>query len=185
MKSELPSTFKAFRFQQHRWSCGPANLFRKMVMEIIRNKVSLSVKNNQLNQVESTPKNHNPYENNQLNQVVDFCFTEFLLQKVNLFKKVYVIYSFFFVRKIIAHMVTFFFFCVVLPLTILVPEVEVPKWGAIYIPCIITAMNSVGTPRSLLRFLNSLSVFYNCVAIISSSVSSCYMLRVFMIQTQT
>ncbi|OAO96326.1 hypothetical protein AXX17_AT5G15770 [Arabidopsis thaliana] len=38
VKSELPSQFKAFRFQQHRWSCGPANLFRKMTMEIIRNK---------------------------------------------------------------------------------------------------------------------------------------------------
>lgn len=176
MKSELPSTFKAFRFQQHRWSCGPANLFRKMVMEIIRNKVSLSFENNQ---VESIQKNHN-----QLNQVVDFCFTKFLLQKVTLFKKVYVIYSFFFVRKIIAHMVTFFFFCVVLPLTILVPEVEVPKWGAIYIPCVITAMNSVGTPRSLLCFLNSLSFLYNRAAIISSAISPCYMLRVFMIQTQ-
>ncbi|KAF3453109.1 hypothetical protein FNV43_RR03543 [Rhamnella rubrinervis] len=65
VKSELPSTFKAFRFQQHRWSCGPANLFRKMVMEIIKNK------------------------------------------KVTFWKKVYVIYSFFFVRKVIAHMVTF------------------------------------------------------------------------------
>lgn len=41
VKSELPSTFNAFRFQQHRWSCGPANLFRKMVMEIAMNKVSL------------------------------------------------------------------------------------------------------------------------------------------------
>ncbi|MCE2055069.1 Glucomannan 4-beta-mannosyltransferase 2 [Datura stramonium] len=107
VKSELPSTFKAFRFQQHRWSCGPANLFRKMVMEIVRNK------------------------------------------KVNFWKKFYVIYSFFFVRKIIAHMVTFFFFCVVLPLTLLVPEVEVPIWAAIYIPCIITTLNSVGTPRSI------------------------------------
>ncbi|XP_059627175.1 glucomannan 4-beta-mannosyltransferase 2-like [Cornus florida] len=107
VKSELPSTFKAFRYQQHRWSCGPANLFRKMVMEIVRNK------------------------------------------KVRFWKKVYVIYSFFFVRKIIAHMVTFFFYCVVLPLTILVPEVEVPKWGAIYIPCIITTLNAVGTPRSI------------------------------------
>nr|GMD22746.1 glucomannan 4-beta-mannosyltransferase 2-like [Ipomoea batatas] len=105
VKSELPSTFKAFRFQQHRWSCGPANLFRKMVMEIIRNK------------------------------------------RVNVWKKFYTIYSFFFVRKIIAHMVTFFFYCVVLPLTIIVPEVEIPKWGAIYIPCIITTLNSVGTPR--------------------------------------
>ncbi|KAL1361460.1 hypothetical protein HN51_009833 [Arachis hypogaea] len=106
-KSELPSTLRAFRFQQHRWSCGPANLFRKMVMEIVRNK------------------------------------------RVKFWKKVYVIYSFFFVRKIIAHMVTFFFYCVVLPLTILVPEVHVPIWGAVYIPSIITILNSVGTPRSI------------------------------------
>ncbi|XP_009364844.2 glucomannan 4-beta-mannosyltransferase 2 [Pyrus x bretschneideri] len=107
VKSELPSTFNAFRFQQHRWSCGPANLFRKMAMEIIKTK------------------------------------------KVTVWKKFYTIYSFFFVRKIIAHMVTFFFYCVVLPLTILVPEVYVPIWGAVYIPSIITILNSVGTPRSI------------------------------------
>ncbi|KAK6144246.1 hypothetical protein DH2020_021066 [Rehmannia glutinosa] len=111
VKSELPSTFKAFRFQQHRWSCGPANLFRKMMMEIALNK------------------------------------------KVTLYKKFYVIYSFFFVRKLIAHMFTFFFYCVILPLTILVPEVYVPKWGAIYLPCIITALNSVGTPRYIVEVL--------------------------------
>ncbi|XP_050367768.1 glucomannan 4-beta-mannosyltransferase 2 [Argentina anserina] len=107
VKSELPSTFNAFRFQQHRWSCGPANLFRKMVWEIAMNK------------------------------------------KVTLWKKFYVIYSFFFVRKVIAHMVTFFFYCVVIPVTILVPEVHVPIWGAVYIPSIITILNSVGTPRSI------------------------------------
>ncbi|CAI0544571.1 unnamed protein product [Linum tenue] len=71
------------------------------------------------------------------------------LQKVRFWKKVYVIYSFFFVRKIIAHMVTFIFYCVVLPLTILVPEVQVPIWGAVYIPSVITILNSVGTPRSI------------------------------------
>ncbi|KAI9124655.1 hypothetical protein K1719_004577 [Acacia pycnantha] len=87
VKNELPSTFKAYRYQQHQWSCGPANLFRKMAMEIIRN------------------------------------------EKVTMWKKFYVIYSFFFVRKIIAHVVTFLFYCVVLPATVLVPEVEVPKWG--------------------------------------------------------
>ncbi|XP_054797306.1 probable glucomannan 4-beta-mannosyltransferase 9 [Prosopis cineraria] len=107
VKNELPSTFKAYRYQQHRWSCGPANLFRKMALEIIRNK------------------------------------------KVSMWKKFYVIYSFFFVRKIIAHVVTFLFYCVVLPATVLVPEVEVPKWGAVYIPSIITLLNAVGTPRSL------------------------------------
>ncbi|KAG6433958.1 hypothetical protein SASPL_105577 [Salvia splendens] len=45
VKNELPSTFKAYRYQQHRWSCGPANLFRKMLLEIIRNeKVTLWTK---------------------------------------------------------------------------------------------------------------------------------------------
>ncbi|KAL8145950.1 glucomannan 4-beta-mannosyltransferase 9-like [Apium graveolens] len=107
VKSELPSTFKAFRYQQHRWSCGPANLFRKMAFEIATNK------------------------------------------KVTLWKKLYVLYSFFFVRKIVGHIVTFSFYCVVLPLTVLIPEVEVPIWGAIYIPSVITILNSVGTPRSL------------------------------------
>ncbi|KAK6147129.1 hypothetical protein DH2020_018041 [Rehmannia glutinosa] len=107
VKNELPSTFKAYRYQQHRWSCGPANLFRKMLVEILRNK------------------------------------------KVSLWKKVHVIYSFFFIRKIVAHIVTFVFYCVVLPATVLVPEVQIPKWGAIYIPSIITLLNAVGTPRSL------------------------------------
>lgn len=44
-------------------------------------------------------------------------------------------------------MVTFFFYCVVIPLTILVPEVHVPIWEAVYIPSVITILNSVGTPR--------------------------------------
>ncbi|PWA64927.1 DNA/RNA helicase, DEAD/DEAH box type, N-terminal [Artemisia annua] len=56
--------------------------------------------------------------------------------------------SFFFVRKIVAHLVTFIFYCVVLPTTVLVPEVQVPIWGAIYIPSIVTLLNAVGTPRS-------------------------------------
>ncbi|KAK9921151.1 hypothetical protein M0R45_029674 [Rubus argutus] len=107
VKNELPSTFKAYRYQQHRWSCGPANLFRKMVMEIIRNK------------------------------------------KVSVWQKIHVIYSFFFVRKIIAHINAFVFYCIVLPATVFVPEVTVPKWGGIYIPSIITLLNAVGTPRSI------------------------------------
>ncbi|KAL4576778.1 hypothetical protein LXL04_012877 [Taraxacum kok-saghyz] len=106
VKNELPSTFKAYRYQQHRWSCGPANLFKKMIIEIARNK------------------------------------------KVTFWKKFYVIYSFFFVRKIVAHLVTFIFYCVVLPATVFVPEVQVPKWGAVYIPSIVSLLNAVGTPRS-------------------------------------
>jgi hypothetical protein len=79
--------------------------------------------------------------------LVTLFFTIYMMQKVTMWKKFYVIYSFFFVRKIIAHVVTFTFYCVILPATVLVPEVEVPKWGAVYIPCIITLLNAVGTPR--------------------------------------
>ncbi|XP_051130625.1 glucomannan 4-beta-mannosyltransferase 9-like [Andrographis paniculata] len=107
VKNELPSTFKAYRYQQHRWSCGPANLFRKMAFEIIQNK------------------------------------------KVSWWKKAHVIYSFFFVRKIIAHIVAFMFYCIVLPATVLIPEVQIPKWGVIYIPLMITLLNAATTPRSL------------------------------------
>ncbi|GLJ55309.1 hypothetical protein SUGI_1186880 [Cryptomeria japonica] len=107
VKNELPSTFKAYRYQQHRWSCGPANLFRKMLKEIIANK------------------------------------------KVSAWKKFHVIYGFFFVRKIVAHIVTFVFYCVVIPATVLVPEVQLPKWGAVYIPTTITLLNAMSTPRSL------------------------------------
>uniref|UniRef100_A0A6N2M3U1 glucomannan 4-beta-mannosyltransferase n=1 Tax=Salix viminalis TaxID=40686 RepID=A0A6N2M3U1_SALVM len=107
VKNELPSTFTAYRYQQHRWSCGPANLFKKMAIEIFKNK------------------------------------------KVSLWKKCYVIYSFFFVRKIVAHLVTFVFYCVVLPSTVMFPEVSVPKWGSVYIPSIVTLLNAVGTPRSI------------------------------------
>ncbi|XP_042447199.1 probable glucomannan 4-beta-mannosyltransferase 4 isoform X3 [Zingiber officinale] len=38
VKSELPSTFKAYRRQQHRWTCGAAHLFRKMGIEILKAK---------------------------------------------------------------------------------------------------------------------------------------------------
>lgn len=71
----------------------------------------------------------------------------FSLQKVTLWKKVYVIYSFFFVRKIMAHINNFLLFCVVLPATVLVPEVTIPKWGAVYIPTATTIINAAGTPR--------------------------------------
>ncbi|XP_074379434.1 glucomannan 4-beta-mannosyltransferase 1-like isoform X2 [Apium graveolens] len=130
VKNELPSTFKAYRFQQHRWSCGPANLFKKMTKEIM------------------------------------------LCRRVSIWKKIHLIYGFFFVRKIIAHWVTFFFYCVVIPVCVLVPEVHLSKPLAIYIPAIITLLNTGGTPRSLhllvfwILFENVMSLLRTKAAII-------------------
>ncbi|KAJ4903666.1 putative mannan synthase 7 [Raphanus sativus] len=107
VKSELPCSFNALRSQQHRWTCGPANLFRKMAGEIIRS------------------------------------------ENVSLGKKLYMLYSFFFMRKVVAHILTFCFYCVILPATVLFPEVTVPKWAAFYLPALITLFIAVGKPRSI------------------------------------
>ncbi|KAI3904136.1 hypothetical protein MKW98_021722 [Papaver atlanticum] len=107
VKCELPSTYKALRYQQHRWSCGPANLFRKMGMDIIRNK------------------------------------------RISVWRKIYVIYNFFLVRKMITHIISFTFFCVIIPTCVMFPEVDIPKWGAVYIPTTILLLNIIETPRSI------------------------------------
>ncbi|KAH7855370.1 hypothetical protein Vadar_024115 [Vaccinium darrowii] len=120
VKNELPSTFKAYRYQQHRWSCGPANLFRKMMKEII------------------------------------FCEARPLI----------------FLLFIIAHWVTFFFYCIIIPISVLVPEVHLPKPIAIYIPATITILNAACTPRSMhllvfwILFENVMSLHRSKAAII-------------------
>ncbi|KAL5231873.1 hypothetical protein ABZP36_030649 [Zizania latifolia] len=106
VKSELPSTFKAYRFQQYRWSCGPANLFKKMMVEILETK------------------------------------------KVSLWNKIHLWYDFFFVGKIAAHTVTFIYYCFVIPLSVWLPEVQIPLWGVVYVPTVITLLKAVGTPSS-------------------------------------
>ena len=69
------------------------------------------------------------------------------------------VYGFFVVRKIVAHIVTFVFFCLVLPTTVLIPEVHVPRWGAIYMPFLITLHNAIFTFRYL--SLPNVYVIYN------------------------
>ncbi|KAG2584105.1 probable glucomannan 4-beta-mannosyltransferase 11 isoform X2 [Panicum virgatum] len=106
VKSELPSTFKAYRFQQHRWSCGPANLFKKMMVEILENK------------------------------------------KVSLWSKIHLWYDFFFVGKVAAHTVTFIYYCFAIPVSVLFPEIQIPLWGVVYVPTVITLLKALGTPSS-------------------------------------
>ncbi|KAI3860325.1 hypothetical protein MKX03_031006 [Papaver bracteatum] len=107
ISSELPSTYKALRYQQRRRSRGPANLFSNMVMDIIRNK------------------------------------------RISLRRRIYVIYNFFLIWKMITHIVTFTFFCVIIPMCVMFPEVAIPKWGTVYVPTAITLLNTIETPRSI------------------------------------
>ncbi|KAL6592419.1 hypothetical protein ACP70R_049472 [Stipagrostis hirtigluma subsp. patula] len=107
VKSELPSTLKAYRSQQHRWSCGPALLFKKMFWDILT------------------------------------------AQEVTFWKKVYMIYNFFIARRIVSTFCSFTFFSVLVPLSIMLPEIKIPSWEVMYIPMAITLLNSVGNPRNI------------------------------------
>ncbi|KAG6475213.1 hypothetical protein ZIOFF_064431 [Zingiber officinale] len=69
--------------------------------------------------------------------------------EVPLMKKLFLLYNFFFARRIVSHNVTFFFYCIIIPLSSFFPEVVIPKWGVFYVPTLITILNSIGTPRSL------------------------------------
>ncbi|GJN30409.1 hypothetical protein PR202_gb18714 [Eleusine coracana subsp. coracana] len=71
------------------------------------------------------------------------------IRGVSLWKKLHLLYSFFFVRRVIAPILTFLFYCVVIPLSAMVPEVNIPIWGMFYIPTAITIMNAIRNPGSI------------------------------------
>ncbi|KAL6606930.1 hypothetical protein ACP70R_042583 [Stipagrostis hirtigluma subsp. patula] len=121
VKSELPSNLKAYRRQQHRWTCGAANLFRKTGAEIVVTK------------------------------------------EVSFWRKLYLLYSFFFVRKVVAHVVPFMLYCVVIPLSVLIPEVTVPVWGVVYVPTTITLLHGIRNP-SYLHFIPFWILFENVMS---------------------
>lgn len=163
-KNELPSTFKAFRFQQHRWSCGPANLFRKVLPQILKSQVNswLLFGRNQFPSINfisftnvTTVTNSNFYRARLIclktRNWLGFWVSGHV-QKVKLWKRLHMIYAFFFVRKIVAHIVTFTFYCVVIPASVLVPEVDLPFWGAVYVPSTITLLNAITTPKWVIPF---------------------------------
>lgn len=68
------------------------------------------------------------------------------MQGVSIWKKWHLLYSFLFVRRVIAPILTFLFYCVVIPLSAMVPEVHIPVWGLVYIPTAITIMNAIRNP---------------------------------------
>ncbi|KZV28476.1 mannan synthase 1-like [Dorcoceras hygrometricum] len=87
------------------------------------------------------------------------------LARVSIWKKWHVIYAFFFVRKIVAHWVTFFFYCIVIPTTILIPEVHLPKPLAIYLPAAITILNAVSTLRHVNSNKENGNIYhFNCLS---------------------
>jgi beta-mannan synthase len=70
------------------------------------------------------------------------------------------IFNFFIARRTVLYLYTFFFFSILLPMSIIFPEMQIPTWQLVYIPAAITLLNSVGTPRldQCLFFNNTINV---------------------------
>ena len=84
--------------------------------------------------------------------------------QIAFWKKANLIFLFFLLRKLILPFYSFTLFCIILPLTMFVPETELPDWVVCYIPALMSFLNILPSPRSFpfvipyLLFENTMSV---------------------------
>ncbi|KAG1326951.1 putative xyloglucan glycosyltransferase 8 [Cocos nucifera] len=92
------------------------------------------------------------------------CLPAVITSKISIWKKANLILLFFLLRKLILPFYSFTLFCVILPLTMFVPEAELPVWVICYVPVIMSFLNILPAPRSFpfivpyLLFENTMSV---------------------------
>ncbi|CAI0442456.1 unnamed protein product [Linum tenue] len=87
------------------------------------------------------------------------------VKRVSVWKKFHLVYSFFLVRKIVSHLLTFSFYCIIMPATILLPEVHIPKWASVYLPTIVTLLHVVGTPTRSIHLVGFWVLFENVMSL--------------------
>ncbi|RWW04159.1 hypothetical protein GW17_00032634 [Ensete ventricosum] len=84
--------------------------------------------------------------------------------EIGFWKKSNLILLFFLLRKLILPFYSFTLFCIVLPLTMFVPEAELPAWVVCYVPATMSFLNILPAARSFpfivpyLLFENTMSV---------------------------
>ncbi|RZR94745.1 hypothetical protein BHM03_00023501 [Ensete ventricosum] len=84
--------------------------------------------------------------------------------EIGFWKKSNLIFLFFLLRKLILPFYSFTLFCIILPMTMFVPEAELPAWIVCYIPAAMSFLNILPAPRSFpfivpyLLFENTMSV---------------------------
>ncbi|KAL3828934.1 hypothetical protein ACJIZ3_017736 [Penstemon smallii] len=97
-------------------------------------------------------------------QLFRLCFVDILHSKVSFLKKANLIFLFFLLRKLILPFYSFTLFCIILPLTMFLPEAQLPFWVVCYVPGLVSILNILPSPRSFpfivpyLLFENTMSV---------------------------
>ncbi|XP_039140201.1 probable xyloglucan glycosyltransferase 9 [Dioscorea cayenensis subsp. rotundata] len=97
-------------------------------------------------------------------QLFRLCLPDIIRAKIGFWKKFNLIFLFFLLRKLILPFYSFTLFCVILPMTMFVPEAELPAWVVCYIPATMSFLNILPVLRSFpfivpyLLFENTMSV---------------------------
>ncbi|XP_051209945.1 probable xyloglucan glycosyltransferase 7 [Lolium perenne] len=97
-------------------------------------------------------------------QLFRLCFVDIIKSKIGFWKKCNLIFLFFLLRKLILPFYSFTLFCVILPMTMFVPEAELPAWVVCYIPVTMSILSILPAPKSFpfivpyLLFENTMSV---------------------------
>ncbi|KAK9026355.1 hypothetical protein V6N11_039196 [Hibiscus sabdariffa] len=97
-------------------------------------------------------------------QLFRLCLPDIIRAKISIWKKFNMIFLFFLLRKLILPFYSFTLFCIILPMTMFVPEAELPAWVVCYIPATMSFLNILPAPKSFpfivpyLLFENTMSV---------------------------
>ncbi|KAJ3670089.1 hypothetical protein LUZ60_010413 [Juncus effusus] len=97
-------------------------------------------------------------------QLFRLCLPDIIRSKISIFKKGNLIFLFFLLRKLILPFYSFTLFCIILPMTMFVPEATLPDWVVCYIPAAMSVLNILPAPGSFpfvipyLLFENTMSV---------------------------
>uniref|UniRef100_M1ATS6 Transferase, transferring glycosyl groups n=2 Tax=Solanum tuberosum TaxID=4113 RepID=M1ATS6_SOLTU len=97
-------------------------------------------------------------------QLFRLCFPAIVESNISIWKKGNLIFLFFLLRKLILPFYSFTLFCIILPMTMFVPEATLPTWVVSYIPATMSFLNILPSPKSFpfivpyLLFENTMSV---------------------------
>ncbi|XP_075497020.1 putative xyloglucan glycosyltransferase 12 [Primulina tabacum] len=97
-------------------------------------------------------------------QLFRLCLPAIIRSKISVWKKANIIFLFFLLRKLVLPFYSFTLFCVILPMTMFIPEATLPSWVVCYIPAAMSFLNILPAPKSFpfivpyLLFENTMSV---------------------------
>ncbi|CAI9285723.1 unnamed protein product [Lactuca saligna] len=97
-------------------------------------------------------------------QLFRLCLPDIIKSQISIWKKTNLIFLFFLLRKLILPFYSFTLFCIVLPMTMFIPEATLPSLIICYVPVTMSFLNILPAPKSFpfivpyLLFENTMSV---------------------------